>query len=664
MKNLYLFIFSLFVSLTGFAQNGDGFNYQAIVRDITGNVNANVSVNMEISILQGSVDGTVVFTEIHAVTTNAFGLVNLSIGSQNPSSFALIDWANSPYFIRTSINGVEFGTSQLMSVPYALHTKTAENYNETDPEFSVSIAKGITAADITRWNNSADGSVLKGVGGDTKIQVGEDSGENEIRFDINGTERWVMDRARLEPKNTGMSVFIGQSAGLNDDLSSNENIFIGYEAGKSNTSGNRNTAHGSRALHSNKTGNYNVAYGVESLYSNTKGHYNTATGSMAMYYNVIGDYNTANGAMSLLFNTTGDKNTALGFGANAFNKAGDRNVALGFKAGRGASLHSKSGNVFLGYKAGYYETGDNKLYIDNSNTDAPLIYGDFAADLLRVNGELEVSGSIKIVDGSQGAGKVLTSDANGLASWNNSAENYNETDPLFSASPLINITQSDIDNWTSKLDEFTEADPVFLTSIAKGITAADTTRWNNSANGTVFRADQATYSDTAQYAELANAAISAATADQATHSDTAQYAELANAAISAATADQATYSDTAQYAELANAAISAATADQATHSDTAQYAELAKAAISAATADQATYSDTAQYAELANAAISAATADQATYSDTAQYAELAKAAISAATADQATYSDTAQYAELANAAISAATADQATHSDT
>ncbi|MCP4551457.1 MAG: hypothetical protein GY834_05330 [Bacteroidetes bacterium] len=156
MKKLYFFILGLFIGLTGFAQNADGFNYQAIVRDANGNVNANVSMNMKISILQESVDGAVVFTETHAVTTNAFGLVSLSIGSQNPNSFALIDWANAPYFIRININGVEFGTSQLVSVPYALHAKTAENYNETDPFFYSSPLMNVTQSDIDNWANKLD----------------------------------------------------------------------------------------------------------------------------------------------------------------------------------------------------------------------------------------------------------------------------------------------------------------------------------------------------------------------------------------------------------------------------------------------------------------------------------------------------------------------------
>ena len=50
-----------------------------------------------------------------------------------------------------------------------------------------------------------------------------------------------------------------------------------------------------------------------------------------------------------------------------------------------------SGNVMIGYKAGYYEIGSNKLYIDNSNTTTPLIYGDFANDSVKINGQMEIN---------------------------------------------------------------------------------------------------------------------------------------------------------------------------------------------------------------------------------------------------------------------------------
>ena len=87
------------------------------------------------TIQQGSIGGTTVYQETFAPTTNAYGLVNLEIGSGTVVSgdFTTIDWANGPYFIETAVDvtgGTSYavmGTSQLMSVPYALHANTAEN---------------------------------------------------------------------------------------------------------------------------------------------------------------------------------------------------------------------------------------------------------------------------------------------------------------------------------------------------------------------------------------------------------------------------------------------------------------------------------------------------------------------------------------------------------
>ncbi|PLW94296.1 MAG: hypothetical protein C0592_03265, partial [Marinilabiliales bacterium] len=76
---------------------------------------ANQNVSVEIRILQGSSTGTQVCDETFATTTNDFGLINLQIGSQDPTSFAAIDWANGPYWIEVSLDGTLFGTSQLVS---------------------------------------------------------------------------------------------------------------------------------------------------------------------------------------------------------------------------------------------------------------------------------------------------------------------------------------------------------------------------------------------------------------------------------------------------------------------------------------------------------------------------------------------------------------------
>jgi len=162
MKKLYSIVLIVLISFSVLGQSNNGFKYQAIIRDAVGNVYANASVNMELSILQGAAEGPIVFTENHAVVSNNFGLVNLTIGSQNPSGFNLIDWANGPYFIQIVIDGIEFGTSQLLSVPYALHAtssekstlaETAENYAETDPLFTASSASSITQNQIDEWTN-------------------------------------------------------------------------------------------------------------------------------------------------------------------------------------------------------------------------------------------------------------------------------------------------------------------------------------------------------------------------------------------------------------------------------------------------------------------------------------------------------------------------------
>jgi len=115
--------------------------------------------------LQGSVTGTPVYVERQFPTTNTNGLVTIEIGSGTVVSgnFSTIDWTNGPYFIKTEtdLNGgatyTITGVSQLLTVPYALHAKTAETItggiNETDPTYTSSQAANITATDITNLSN-------------------------------------------------------------------------------------------------------------------------------------------------------------------------------------------------------------------------------------------------------------------------------------------------------------------------------------------------------------------------------------------------------------------------------------------------------------------------------------------------------------------------------
>lgn len=168
MKKLITICAALLMTASVFAQAPEKMSYQAVVRDGSNNLVTSSAVGMQISILQGSSSGTAVYVETQTPTTNVNGLVSLEIGSGTVVSgtFATIDWTNGPYFIKTETDptgGTSYtitGTSQLLSVPYALHAKTAQTVTgiitETDPIYGASVASGITGTDTTNWNNKLD----------------------------------------------------------------------------------------------------------------------------------------------------------------------------------------------------------------------------------------------------------------------------------------------------------------------------------------------------------------------------------------------------------------------------------------------------------------------------------------------------------------------------
>ena len=135
MKKISSLITLLLCAVTLFAQAPEKFTYQAVVRNASNSLVANTQVGMRVSILQGSASGSAVYVETQTGTTNANGLVTLSIGggSVQQGTFANIDWANGPFFLKTETdpnggsNYTVTTTQQLLSVPYALYAKTAEN---------------------------------------------------------------------------------------------------------------------------------------------------------------------------------------------------------------------------------------------------------------------------------------------------------------------------------------------------------------------------------------------------------------------------------------------------------------------------------------------------------------------------------------------------------
>ena len=131
MRKLYTILAVVFLTASLFAQSPQKMSYQAVIRNINNQLVPNHAVGMRISILQGSVTGTPVYVETQTPTTNANGLVTIEIGGG--SGFDAINWANGIYFIKTEtdpLGGTDFtitGTSQLLSVPYALFASKAAN---------------------------------------------------------------------------------------------------------------------------------------------------------------------------------------------------------------------------------------------------------------------------------------------------------------------------------------------------------------------------------------------------------------------------------------------------------------------------------------------------------------------------------------------------------
>src|SRR5580693_4793226 len=124
-----LFTAFFFVIIIVSGQVPQAFNYQAVVRNNVGNVIPNQLVGVKISIRQGSINGTIVYSERDTATTNQFGLITLAIGQGAvlTGSFAAINWSSGSYYnevmldVTGGTNYVGMGTTQLLSVPYAIY---------------------------------------------------------------------------------------------------------------------------------------------------------------------------------------------------------------------------------------------------------------------------------------------------------------------------------------------------------------------------------------------------------------------------------------------------------------------------------------------------------------------------------------------------------------
>jgi hypothetical protein len=215
---------------------------------------------------------------------------------------------------------------------------------EVDPVFTGSPASGITAPEILGWNGHAVlATGVHGVGAGSIVgtTLAQELTNKTLNASV-GKGTWTASGVWKLP-----AMFFNDDITTDRWLSSEDNTVLGVQA-----MGQDALSHTGAA----------------------EGWHNTAIGHHVMSAITTGSYNTGIGTHSLIAITTGISNTALG-------------------ALSGYSLQTGGYNVFLGAMAGGQEVGSNKLYIDNSDTVTPLIYGDFSTNALTINGTLQTGGA-------------------------------------------------------------------------------------------------------------------------------------------------------------------------------------------------------------------------------------------------------------------------------
>ena len=299
----------------------------------------------------------------------------------------VLEWSEGRVFRVDALAGINAATGQCIGAPSKMvgaedirtskEDATAEGVNE-NPAYSLEqvLSKEVateyyyklTDNDQNRGGTSARGPILRGTEGISNTFYGQGAGSS-----IDGNRS---------------ATFIGVNAG-NANTTGSSNTFVGRYAGEANTTGSDNTFIGTHAGYNNTTGYDNLFMGRSAGSANTTGNRNTIVGRYSGYYNTTGYYNTFLGFAAGFFNLEGRSNTNIGYYSGYSNTTGDYNTTLGRAAGY--NNETGSANVFIGYQAGYNETGSNKLYIDNSNTDTPLVYGEFDNNLVKIHGELQMT---------------------------------------------------------------------------------------------------------------------------------------------------------------------------------------------------------------------------------------------------------------------------------
>ena len=424
MKKLYTLIAILLLNMAAFAQAPQKMSYQAVVRDAANGLIANQMVGMQISVLQGSDTGTPVYVETQTPTTNANGLASLEIGTGTivTGAFGSIDWSTGTYYIKTETDptgGTSYsitGASQLLSVPYALYAGNGGG----------GLGNGTAAGNTPYWN------------GTSWVTNSSNIFNNGNKVGINTS---TPDRLLSVHSNTTFSAGPTPTLMLSDNFQK-WNLGLGYDPAFRFSIASQDLT---ERFVIQQTGNVGIGTINPLAKLDVAGQIKITDGTHGAGKVLTSD---ANGLATWATPGSGSSNLADG------TAVGNTTYWNGTDWVETSNLFSNGTNVGIGtttptsqldivdpttsrsrYRYGTETAGltignwANEAYVYNElNTD--LVFGTNSAVRVRIKNDgnvgigtdtpgakLDVAGTIKITDGSQGAGKVLTSDANGLATW-------------------------------------------------------------------------------------------------------------------------------------------------------------------------------------------------------------------------------------------------------
>ena len=313
-----------------------------------------------------------------SVTFDTSGVFDVILGEVTPIN---IDFLGEDHYLEVRLPDRDpFPRQRLISTPYAITTKNLKGgIVDAGGTINTSASYQIGGNNIFSALNLYEQNVFAGIGAGRSNSTGKN---NTFLGDYAGQANTVWwDNTFLGhyagySSDKGGNTFVGESAGYNN-TTGNQNIFLGQSAGYSNTTGYANTYLGRSAGYYGVTDTFNTFAGYNTGNKNTTGG-DTFVGTYTGQNNTTGHSNSFLGTISGLSNTIGSSNTFLGSGAGVNNTMGIN-------------------NIFIGYSAGYNETNSYRLYIDNSNTASPLIYGYFDPDFpdrplnrIKINGNLGV----------------------------------------------------------------------------------------------------------------------------------------------------------------------------------------------------------------------------------------------------------------------------------